>query len=114
MVSTMKTGKILVAKNPIIDSDFPDPDIFSKFQFFEPYSHIIPSNLKAKLEVGKYYEFTYTIQGKGYIEDFDDVIKNINPENVQLEDQNRIKVNLSIKETDKIGLDQLQEPICQK
>lgn len=23
----MKTGKILVAKNPIIDSDFPDPDI---------------------------------------------------------------------------------------
>ena len=27
MVSTMKTGKILVAKNPIIDSDFPDPDI---------------------------------------------------------------------------------------
>jgi len=36
MVSTMKTGKILVAKNPIIDSDFPDPDIFSKFQFFEP------------------------------------------------------------------------------
>ena len=85
-----------------------------KFQFFEPYSHIIPSNLKAKLEVGKYYEFTYTIQGKGYIEDFDDVIKNINPENVQLEDQNRIKVNLSIKETDKIGLDQLQEPICQK
>ena len=46
--------------------------------------------------------------------DIDDVIKNINPENVQLEDQNRIKVNLSIKETDKIGLDQLQEPICQK
>ena len=36
MVSTMKTGKILVAKNPIIDSDFLDPDIFSKFQFFEP------------------------------------------------------------------------------
>jgi hypothetical protein len=24
------------------------------------------------------------------------------------------KFNLSIKETDKIGLDQLQEPICQK
>ena len=60
--------------------------IVDKFQFFEPYSHIIPSNLKAKLEVGKYYEFTYTIQGKGYIEDFDDVIKNINPENVQLEE----------------------------
>ena len=26
-MSVMKTGKILVAKNPIIDSDFPDPDI---------------------------------------------------------------------------------------
>ena len=88
--------------------------ILEKFQTTIPYSHIIPSNLKSKLEQGKYYEFTYTIQGKGYIEDFDDVIKNINPENVQLEDQNRIKVNLSIKETDKIGLDQLQEPICQK
>lgn len=87
--------------------------IVDKFQFFEPYSHIIPSNLKTKLEVGKYYEFTYTIQGKGYIEDFNDVIKNIKPENVQLDDQNSIKVNLSIKETDKIGLDQLQEPICQ-
>ena len=88
--------------------------ILEKFQTTIPYSHIIPSNLKSKLEQGKYYEFTYTIEGKGYIEDFDDVIKNINPENVQLEDQNRIKVNLSIKETDKIGLDQLQEPICQK
>lgn len=42
-MSTMKTGKILVAKNRIIDSDFPDPDLsgpkengLSKFQFFEP------------------------------------------------------------------------------
>lgn len=27
MVSVMKTGKILTVKNPVIDSDFPDPDI---------------------------------------------------------------------------------------
>ena len=32
----MEMKKKITAKNPIIDSDFPDPDIFSKFQFFEP------------------------------------------------------------------------------
>ena len=26
-MSVMKTGKILTVKNPVIDSDFPDPDI---------------------------------------------------------------------------------------
>ena len=37
--------------------------ILEKFQTTIPYSHIIPSNLKSKLEQGKYYEFTYHIKG---------------------------------------------------
>ena len=86
--------------------------IVDKFQFFEPYSHIIPSNLKAKLEVGKYYEFTYHIKGKGYINDINDITDKIIPEDNAKTSQSDLIVTLSIKETDKLGLEQLQEPIC--
>ena len=46
--------------------------ILERFQTFIPYSHKIPSNLKSQLERGKYYEFTYHIKGKGFIDDIDD------------------------------------------
>ena len=85
--------------------------ILEKFQTTIPYSHIIPSNLKSKLEQGKYYEFTYYIKGKGNINDINDIADKIIPENNAKTSQSNLIVTLSIKETDKLGLKQLQEPI---
>ena len=86
--------------------------ILEKFQTTIPYSHIIPSNLKSKLEQGKYYEFTYHIKGKGNINDINDITDKIIPEDNVKTNQSNLIVTLSIKETDKLGLEQLQEPIC--
>lgn len=86
--------------------------ILEKFQTTIPYSHIIPSNLKSKLEQGKYYEFTYHIKGKGNINDINDITDKIIPEDNVKTSQSNLIVTLSIKETDKLGLEQLQEPIC--
>ena len=80
--------------------------ILEKFQTTIPYSHIIPSNLKSKLEQGKYYEFTYNIN------DINDITDKIIPEDNVKTSQSNLIVTLSIKETDKLGLEQLQEPIC--
>ena len=85
--------------------------ILEKFQTTIPYSHIIPSNLKSKLEQGKYYEFTYYIKGKGNINDINNIADKIIPENNAKTSQSNLIVTLSIKETDKLGLEQLQEPI---
>lgn len=87
--------------------------ILERFQTFIPYSHKIPSNLKSQLERGKYYEFTYHIKGKGFIDDIDDVVEKLIPEGNVETSQNKLIVTLRINETDKLGMDQLQEPICQ-
>lgn len=87
--------------------------ILERFQTFIPYSHKIPSNLKSQLERGKYYEFTYHIKGKGFIDDIDDVVEKLIPEDNVETSQNKLIVTLRINETDKLGMDQLQEPICQ-
>ena len=87
--------------------------ILERFQTFIPYSHKIPSNLKSQLERGKYYEFTYHIKGKGFIDDIDYVVEKLIPEGNVETSQNKLIVTLRINETDKLGMDQLQEPICQ-
>ena len=87
--------------------------ILERFQTFIPYSHKIPSNLKSQLERGKYSEFTYHIKGKGFIDDIDDVVEKLIPEGNVETSQNKLIVTLRINETDKLGMDQLQEPICQ-
>ena len=87
--------------------------ILERFQTFIPYSHKIPSNLKSQLERGKYYEFTYHIKGKGFIDDIDVVVEKLIPEGNVETSQNKLIVTLRINETDKLGMDQLQEPICQ-
>ena len=87
--------------------------ILERFQTFIPYSHKIPSNLKSQLERGKYYEFTYHIKGKGFIDDIDDLVEKLIPEGNVETSQNKLIVTLRINETDKLGMDQLQEPICQ-
>lgn len=85
--------------------------ILDKFQTHSAYSYYIPSKLKEGLEVNKYYEFTYHLKGKGIIKDINDVysymIKTASGYN-----NSDINVTLTIKETDKEGLEQLNEPIC--
>ena len=80
------------------------------FQNHAIFAARIPSKLKEQLQENKYYEFTYTIKGK------DKIIKTMEDinENLVLDDSNaKLKVTLGIKETEKVGLEQLQESICQ-
>lgn len=83
--------------------------VVDKFQDHKPISHYIPTNLKTNLELNKYYEFTYHIKGKGNINNIYDVINNINTKHLT---NNNLSVTLTIKETSKIGLEQIQENIC--
>ena len=76
------------------------------------YSHIITSELKKKLEVNKYYEFTYTLKGIGIVNDIEDVRNHISAFN-SMKSDNSLKVLLEIKETDRVGLGQLQEKVCE-
>lgn len=77
------------------------------------YSHIITSELKKRLEVNKYYEFTYTLNGttNNKINNIDDVLSYFSFNNA-IRSDNRLKVLLEVKETDKLGVGQIQEDIC--
>lgn len=79
--------------------------VIDKFQQNNPITHYISTEQKNNLEVNKYYEFTYHIKGTGNITSIYEVINNI--------DSNKnLNVSLSIKETNKLGLEQIQENIC--
>ena len=87
--------------------------ILDKFQMHGAYAHIISSEQKKKLEVNKYYEFTYYLKGttKDKINDINDVLS-YSSFNNQIKSDNSLSVLLEIKETDKLGMEQIQENIC--
>ena len=87
--------------------------ILDKFQMHGAYAHIISSEQKKKLEVNKYYEFTYYLKGttKDKINDINDVLSHSSFNN-QIKSDNSLSVLLEIKETDKLGMEQIQEDIC--
>lgn len=87
--------------------------ILDKFQIHGAYAHIISSEQKKKLEVNKYYEFTYYLKGttKDKINDINDVLS-YSSFNNQIKSDNSLSVLLEIKETDKLGMEQIQEDIC--
>ena len=87
--------------------------ILDKFQIHGAYAHIISSEQKKKLEVNKYYEFTYSLKGttKDKINDINDVLS-YSTFNNQIKSDNSLSVLLEIKETDKLGMGQIQEEIC--
>lgn len=87
--------------------------ILDKFQIHGAYAHIISSEQKKKLEVNKYYEFTYYLKGttKDKINDINDVLS-YSSFNNQIKSDNSLSVLLEIKETDKLGMEQIQEKIC--
>jgi len=86
--------------------------IIDQFQFFEPVVHGLPTKLKENLKVGEYYEFTYHIKGKMDsskeldMDDINDMIVLEHP------GDDNLTVTLKITKTDKLGLGQIQEPIC--
>ena len=96
--------------------------ILDKYLSHKAISHIIPTNMKSNLEIGKYYEFTYHIQGKGNIENIDDIYRQISSTEIYRQsDENTQKttykdkkmfVYLTIEETDKQGVEQINEDIC--
>lgn len=81
--------------------------VVDKFQDHQPITHKIPTELKNNLKINKNYEFTYHIKGTGNIENIYDIINNIDIINT-----NTYTTTLSIKETDKTGLEQIQQNIC--
>lgn len=87
--------------------------ILDKFQMHGAYAHIISSEQKKKLEVNKYYEFTYYLKGttKDKINNINDVLSHSSFNN-QIKSDNSLSVLLEIKETDKLGMEQIQEDIC--
>ena len=74
---------------------------------------VIPTGEKEKLEEGKYYEFMYTLKGNGKIRDISDIdlylqgIVSIPEENLSW-----LEVDLEIKNTEKVGFEQINEDIC--
>lgn len=86
--------------------------ILDKFQSHNAYAHPILTNLKEDLELDKYYEFTYQVKGTGIINDISDITRYITDESLDEVPDGVLRVKLSIKETNKQGLDQTQEDIC--
>lgn len=86
--------------------------VLDAFQDHGAFTHRISSELKKKLEINKYYEFTYTLKGIGIVNDIEDVRNHISASN-SIKSDNSLKVLLEIKETDKEGLGQLQEKVCE-
>jgi len=86
--------------------------VVDKFQAHSAYSYYIPTDLKNGLEEGKYYEFTYDIKGTGIINDMEDVYSYMIKTATWNINEPEINVTLTIKETNKEGLSQLNEPIC--
>ena len=86
--------------------------IIDQFQFFEPVVHGLSTKLKENLKVGDYYEFTYHIKGKmdsSKVLDMDDINDMIVLEHPV---DDNLTATLKITKTDKLGLEQIQEPIC--
>lgn len=89
--------------------------VLDSYQSHGAFTHIIPTRLKKEIREDKYYEFTYTIKGTGIINDISDVLSYISATelaNQSNRENPKLQVSLEIKETDKQGMGQIQEPIC--
>lgn len=96
--------------------------ILDAYLDYSAFSHLIPSNLKTKLETNKYYEFTYQIKGSGNLKDMDDIYQEIAATELysQANDKTKNKlykdkklfVYLTVNETNKKGVEQINEDIC--
>lgn len=85
--------------------------VLDAYQVHNCFTHKISPEIKKNLEANKFYEFTYTLHGIGIVNDMEDVRDKISFLN-SIKSDNSLKVLLEVKKTDKIGLEQVQEPIC--
>ena len=86
--------------------------IVDSFQSHGAIAHFLPTNLKSNLKIGESYEFVYHLKGKGNIEEINDIYDVINRIIDKHPDNGNLTATLTINKTDKLGLEQLQEPIC--
>ena len=114
--SFTKTHRIIQILNYNFAMEGVSYAIVDDFQGYQPLIVIIPKDMENKLVKDKYYEFTYKLNGKGIIKDFNDLnsylIGTLNNKSRGNDSIGTIYVDLEIKETDKKGLDQVQENIC--
>lgn len=83
------------------------------FQSFTPEILLVPLNYKDKLDEDKSYEFIYTLKGKGVINSMDDVNDYFISTTIDNKEYpSDVKVTIEVKETDKTGLEQINEDIC--
>lgn len=85
--------------------------VLDAYQDHNCFTHKISPEIKKNLEVNKFYEFTYTLYGNGIVNDMEDVRDRISFLN-SIKSDTSLKVLLEVKKTDKVGLEQVQEPIC--
>lgn len=83
--------------------------VVDQFQSHGAIAHYIPSELKKELKINHNYEITYHIKGKGTINNIYDVINTISLKHT---DNDNLSTTITIKETNKKGLEQIQENIC--
>lgn len=82
------------------------------FQSYYPMLLIVPDSDLDKMEENKYYEFTYTLNGRwSEITDFD-TINVLVKATSDAEHNGSNKAYLEINSTDKVGTDQVSESIC--
>lgn len=83
------------------------------FQSFTPEILLVPLKYEDKLDEDEAYEFTYTLKGKGIINDMDDVNDYfINTTINNRESPTSLEVSIDVRRTDKTGLEQINEDIC--
>ena len=84
------------------------------FQSHYPEVLQIPNTMKTLLKENKNYEFTYTISMNNNYQSeseiLNELVGDIINQNQEIKTNNN--VNLVIKETDKVGLGQINEDIC--
>ena len=90
--------------------------VVDTFQGYDPKVVVVPRSTFNNLEINKYYEFTYSLKGIGLINNENDLTAYLIP---SLDNKAKgnptsgtIYIDLNINETEKIGLGQIQQPIC--
>lgn len=83
--------------------------VVDQFQSHGAIAHYIPTELKNNLEINHNYEINYHIKGTGIINNIYDVINTISSKHTN---NDNLSTTITIKETDKKGLEQTNENIC--
>ena len=78
------------------------------FQDHYPQVLHIPNTMRDGLEVSKYYEFTYTILRNNNYQSENDILNDLVGDVIS----NNFEIDLVIRETDRLGLEQINESIC--